>query len=332
MMLIRSAIAAACLAVGAASFVISCAGKSQSTAVAESPATTRPTVAQLATTIPSLATTRPVDLPGLHNVVAYADDIWSGSVPEGEAGFASLAAMGVKTILTVDGAEPDLEGAGKYGIRYVHLPISYGGMETTRTLEIARVVDELPKPMYIHCHHGKHRSAAAAAAALVTLGKMTNAEGEARMKVSGTAANYTGLYECVAIASVISADDRKKVDGSFPQVWKTTGMVQAMVHIDEANDHLKAIEKAGWKAPADHPDLVPAAEAGRLADGLRLLVDDHDTAQRPPEFADWMKRDAQMAQALEDGIVTGNWTNEQKSKQFAAIGQSCKACHTKYRD
>ena len=39
------------------------------------------------------------DLPGLHNVVAFHDGFWSGSVPEGDAGFASLKALGVRTII-----------------------------------------------------------------------------------------------------------------------------------------------------------------------------------------------------------------------------------------
>ena len=40
---------------------------------------------------PSLESQTPSDAPGLHNVVAYGPGCWSGSLPEGDAGFASHA-------------------------------------------------------------------------------------------------------------------------------------------------------------------------------------------------------------------------------------------------
>ena len=44
-----------------------------------------------------------------------------------------IADMGVKTILSVDGKIPDAEEAAKYGIRYVHVPIRYGGITNDHT-------------------------------------------------------------------------------------------------------------------------------------------------------------------------------------------------------
>ena len=63
--------------------------------------------------------------PGLHNVYHLSDSIISGSEPAGRAAFEELAAMGVKTILSVDGAVPDAETASELGMRYVHVPIQY---------------------------------------------------------------------------------------------------------------------------------------------------------------------------------------------------------------
>ena len=57
---------------------------------------------------PTMADQKPRDYPGLHNVVAYHDGYYSGSVPEGAEGFDALAGMGIKTIISVDGAEPDV--------------------------------------------------------------------------------------------------------------------------------------------------------------------------------------------------------------------------------
>ena len=126
------------------------------------------------------ATDAPRDLPGLHNVVDFrgqgADGFYSGSVPEGDAGFDALVGLGVKTVISVDGALPDLARAKARGLRYVHLPIGYDGFDDARKAELVRAVRDLPRPIYLHCHHGKHRSAGAAATIAVSLGWMTNAQ------------------------------------------------------------------------------------------------------------------------------------------------------------
>jgi len=154
---------------------------------------------------PTMADGAPRDLPGLHNVVAYHEGFWSGGVPEGQAGFDSLRSLGVRTVISVDGALPDLALAKAAGLRYVHLPIGYDGFDDARKAELVRAVRDLPKPLYLHCHHGKHRSAGAAATVAVSLGWMTNAEAAARMKVSGTAEGYKGLWACTAKAAPMMA-------------------------------------------------------------------------------------------------------------------------------
>ena len=106
-------------------------------------------------------------LPARHlpNALQVHLQVISGGQPEGEAGFAELKGLGIKTIISVDGAKPDLELAKKFGLRYVHLPHGYDGIPEERVEELAKAVRDLPGPIYIHCHHGKHRSPAAASAA-----------------------------------------------------------------------------------------------------------------------------------------------------------------------
>ena len=282
-------------------------------------------------TQPSLNATTPSDLPGLLNVVVYANGLYCGAVPEGDEGFASLGSLGIKTIISVDGAQPEVERATAHGMRYVHLPIGYDGMDKARTLQIARAVKELPHPIYIHCHHGKHRSAAAAGAVAVTLGLLSPTQAIEKLKVSGTAPNYTGLYQCVNVATLASADELATASNDFPEHWKTDGMVQTMVEVDQTFDHLKAVEKAGWKTPADHPDLVPAAEAGKLADLLRNLKDDEHTQARPSEFAAALISASKQAETLEEGI-SGNEPPATLSAKFKIVADSCKKCHADFRD
>lgn len=53
----------------------------------------------------------PHELPGLPNVLRISDQLLSGGSPEGDEGFRSLQALGVKTVITVDGARPEVEQA-----------------------------------------------------------------------------------------------------------------------------------------------------------------------------------------------------------------------------
>jgi protein tyrosine phosphatase (PTP) superfamily phosphohydrolase (DUF442 family) len=292
--------------------------------------------------MPTVADQLPRDYPGVHNAVAFHEGFVSGSVPEGEAGFDTLAAMGVKTIISVDGAEPEVGKAAARGMKYIHLPIGYNGFDESRRLELARAVSVsmAEGPVYIHCHHGKHRSAGAAAAVAASLGWQTPAAGVERMRVAGTAANYTGLYACAMNAGVIEPARLEELPRAFPSVARATGMVKSMVQIDEAMDHLKLIEKAGWVTPGDHPDLVPVAEAGRMADLLRAQAEGEYTRRKPAEFAAMMRESQRRAQSLEDLLAEpvdrssagGRARAEKLSAQFKLVAASCKDCHAKHRD
>lgn len=284
--------------------------------------------------IPEPSETSPREYAGIHNAVAYHPGFVSGSVPEGDAGLDTLAAMGVRTIISVDGAEPEVEKARARGMRYIHLPIGYNGFDERRRLELTRATRDAMAhgPVYIHCHHGKHRSAGAAAAIGVGLGWLSPEEGVARMKVSGTAANYTGLYACAASATPLDASTIDGVPPEFPSVSKPSGIVRGMVEIDEAFEHLKSIEKAGWAVPSDHPDLVPAAEAGRLADLYRSLLDLPNTKRRPADFAALMNRAHSEAQTLEGLLVSGEKDTAKLSAAMKFVAASCKDCHAKHRD
>ncbi|MGQ0626495.1 MAG: hypothetical protein ACT4PL_00140 [Phycisphaerales bacterium] len=319
--------------------LVACAGSSQpsakgseSASPACAPSEGPEGVVAAGLTLPAIDAPAPVEYPGLHQVVAYGKGLYSGAAPEGPEAMTSLKRLGFKTVVSVDGAAPEAEAARALGMRYVHLPIGYNGMTKERTLEIARAIRDLPGPVYVHCHHGKHRSAGAAGAAAVTLGLATNAQALARMKTSGTAANYTGLFQCVSVAQLATTIDLDGASGEFPERWVTSGLVAGMVEADHAFDHLREIEKAGWKAPKDHPDLVPAAEAGRLADLMRVLSEDAETKSRGAECAEWFVKAAREIVALEDGLVKNPTDMAGHTARMKVVTASCKECHVKYRD
>ena len=313
--------------------LIACSASNQH-AASTPPSPTPPAVpAQPAITTPSLSDSKPVHLPGLHNVVAYHDNYYSGGVPESSEAFDTLKFLGIKTVISVDGAIPDVKSAEARGIRYIHLPIGYNGFDDTRRLELARATRDALNdgPVYIHCHHGKHRSAAAAAAAVTALGYMSADDAIARMKVSGTAPNYIGLYACVASTTAVDLTTLDSVPADFPSVSKPADFVQAMLDLDEMLDHLTQIKNANWKAPADHPDLVPAAEAGRLADTPRILAESSRAQREKPGFAQALLDDSANAQRLEDSILAGA-DSATLTDHLKLVAASCKDCHAKYRD
>ena len=98
-----------------------------------------------------------------------------------------------------------LDKAKARGMRYIHLPIGYNGFDEARKLELVRATRDsmATGPVYLHCHHGKHRSAGAAGTVAVSLAWLTTDQAVERMKVSGTAPNYKGLYACTSHAVVL---------------------------------------------------------------------------------------------------------------------------------
>ena len=91
-----------------------------------------------------------------------AERIGQGGQPAGEVAFQNLKALGFKSVLNVDGAVPDVEAAERQGLVYVHVPIGYDGIARDEALRIVKAAEMCEKPVYVHCHHGRHRGPAAA--------------------------------------------------------------------------------------------------------------------------------------------------------------------------
>jgi hypothetical protein len=65
------------------------------------------------------------ETPGLHNVLLVGRGIYSGSEPHGKEGFETLKLLGIKTVVSVDGARPNLEAAKQAGVNnYIVKPFN----------------------------------------------------------------------------------------------------------------------------------------------------------------------------------------------------------------
>lgn len=278
-----------------------------------------------------------IEAPGLHNLFAVGTNVFSGCSPEGDQAFASLARLGVKTIITVDGAKPDVESARKHGIRYVHLPHGYDGIGADLRLQLAKAGRTLPGPIYVHCHHGKHRGPTAVAVICMANSGWTTDQAESWLVAAGTATNYAGLYNVVQTFSAPTAEAMRGVPDHFPERAVVSGLVDTMVEIDEHWEHLKTLRAAGYQAPKRHPDLKPANEAV-------ILWEHYREAQRLPDSAHHGSNFVTRLQAAEIEVVEAErllrlFAREAKpdlrvhlDNIFDAMAGTCASCHQAYRD
>jgi protein tyrosine phosphatase (PTP) superfamily phosphohydrolase (DUF442 family) len=279
----------------------------------------------------STANIEKIEAKHLPNPVRVTAGVISGGLPEGDAAFAELKDLGVKTIISVDGAKPDVATAEKYGLRYVHLPHGYDGIPEDRARLLAKGVRDLPRPIYVHCHHGKHRSPAAAAVACLGAGLIGQAEATQVLKVAGTGENYLGLFQSVERTQPLGKAVLDQVPADFPATAKIPVMAEAMIEIEHIHDRLKAIEKAGWKTPADQPALARDHEALLLREQFTELLRVPEMKDRPEGFRQLTGEAETLALALEEGLKS-TIEPEVASKLFLAVSNNCKTCHREFRD
>jgi protein tyrosine phosphatase (PTP) superfamily phosphohydrolase (DUF442 family) len=278
-------------------------------------------------------TARKLDTKHLSNAIQVQPEIISGALPDQEASFAELQALGVKTILSVDGMRPDVPMAKKFGMRYVHLPNGYDGIPPDRVLELAKAIRDLPKPIYVHCHHGKHRSPAAVAAACRTLGLITPEQALNTLKLAGTNPGFRGLFQSVRLShpTADSILDSMKVD--FREISPVPPMAEMMVSIDLAMSELIAAKKENWpkwdKSATDALMLKEhMVELGRL----------EDSPARGKAFQQLLHESVLLSGSLEnelrrayDGQVTAD-SGTKSSSLLARVEDNCVRCHEQFRN
>lgn len=266
------------------------------------------------------------DYPGLHNVNRATELVLVGSEPEGEVAFQKLQELGVKTIVSVDGAKPDLELARKHGLRYVHIPIGYDRIEKESALAMVRVAKEAQGLTYVHCHHGKHRGPAAAAIICLAAGTISKPEAVELMKRAGTGKDYVGLWRDVDAFQPPSKDEKLP---ELKESAEVESLAAAMAKLDRHFEQVKLLAKSDWKAPKEHPDLDSAAEAILVEEGLK------ESLRQSKAGAD-----AKMVELLSQSVTTAGQLREalQKkdgtlaSRHLELLNQSCTRCHAEFRN
>jgi protein tyrosine phosphatase (PTP) superfamily phosphohydrolase (DUF442 family) len=252
--------------------------------------------------------------------------IYSGSEPHGDQGFKSLAQLGIKTIVSVDGATPNLNLAHKHGLQYVHVPIGYDGVPDQAGKALARLVRDADGPFYIHCHHGRHRGPAAAAVACIASGDIDGKEALKILERGGTSKDYAGLWRDVEAYKPPAQDAELP---ALVEVADIGSLSAAMAKIDRSYDNLKLCREAKWRVPENHPDLVPVQEAVILREGLheagRNLAEKYDN-----QFRTWLSDAEALTRQIEE--ILKSERPAEAEEHFERLQMSCKQCHDKHRN
>ena len=284
------------------------------------------------------------------NAVRLHEKVISGGLPEDENAFQELKALGIKTIVCVDGAKPDTEMASRFGMRYVHLPHGYDGISSQRAQELAKAVRDLEGPIYIHCHHGKHRSPAAASVACVGAGLIPPGEALTALEIAGTGKEYLGLYRSAREAIRIESEQLNSLDVEFRPTVKIPPMADAMVELEKPYHHLQQFSANRWKLLDSHPDIFPAHEALILREHFTELIRTEETKSYPPEFSDWLDHSKTATEEIEEllknehdpaladfpagarSVELNNETVVRLDQALERISKDCRKCHQAYRN
>lgn len=269
-----------------------------------------------------------------------------GGSPETEAAMAELAASGVTTIVSVDGAPPLVELAKKHGLKYVHIPVKYSTLSREQIVSLAAVLQRNHEPVYVHCHHGKHRGPAALVAALKCTA--TDLETDALLKTFGTDPKYRGLYEAARKAQPLQAHELARVPEKLPEAIQDLSPARLMSEIDCSFDQLLALRKAS--EPLENKEL-PAQlrtwqeQAIDLEEAFleyqRLI--ERQFPMMPPEqqmqYRQFLKTSLSHAAAIRSELTaTADRSDDMPARlkkccdSLDALQQSCAGCHAQFRN
>ncbi len=264
----------------------------------------------------------------IHNLHQLSDGLYSGGEPPTKEHYEQLSKLGIRTVISVDAIAPDPKLAASHGIRIVHLPIGYDGIDDQRAVELAAAIDTLEHPMFVHCHHGKHRGPAALTVGAIGAGLINNDQAERYMQTTGTSSKYPGLWEAARRAHPFNAESLKNVP-ELPARAPVSDFVDAMGQVDRLHDRLWSMAKDDWKTPEDHPDLSATAVSGQIHDLLRAMLDDEIVHQEGAGMRSMMITSIEAAAQTERAIDDGRFSDALDA--LTNLNQSCTDCHDQYR-
>ena len=202
---------------------------------------------------------RPVRIadPHLENVYQVHPKVISGGEPHGEKALNRSPRLGVKTVISVDGAKPDVDLAKKHGMRVRAFAAQ---LRRRARGSRQRTGQSGPRPGRPGLHPLPSRQAPqprAAAVACVGAGLIGPADALAILTTAGTSTNYRGLYQSAEQARPFDDALLDALEVEFRESVEVPPLADAMVALERTHDHVKQIAAAGWRPVPENPDLDP---------------------------------------------------------------------------
>ncbi len=237
-----------------------------------------------------------------------AEGVFVGPLPSGDD-WKALRERGIQTVVGVDGLPPDVDAARTHGLRVVHIPIGYDGIDHHAAGQLTRVAHELPRPIYVCCHHGKHRGPAAAALVCRAAGLLDEAGAIQLLQGAGTDRRYAGLWRDVRRFQPL--DNNAELPELSPRS-AVSPLRLAMSQLDRA-----------W-------DAHQAAATDQQRRETHLLVREALKESRRAAAAK-PKTPTAMIERFDHQLA--GWSNPKRTtKPTQEPGQSCLDCHERFRD
>jgi uncharacterized protein (TIGR01244 family) len=121
----------------------------------------------------------------IYNFAKVNDDYYRGGQPFGDD-YADLAAIGVKTVINLtndqDGREEEKMMVEKYGMTYLHLPMSTRKPPTDQEIATFLAAVDAAGSVYVHCVGGRHRTGVMTAVYRMTKDGLSGDEAFKEMK------------------------------------------------------------------------------------------------------------------------------------------------------
>lgn len=272
-----------------------------------------------------------IDSHHLHNLYRLGPRLYSGSAPESTEAFDELARLGIKTVISVDGTQPDVSTARQKGIRYIHLPIGYDGVPSHRVAELYHAFNSAPGPVFVHCHHGKHRGPAAVAVVCEAAAGWSPDRAIQWMHQAGTGAEYPGLYRSAAEFRPLDPESLRRRP-ALPERTATSPMVDAMVALDSTHDALRTAQKAGWPSLSNGNERNARELSVVFWEQWKELRRAPGTQTRPEDFQKWLTESENAADQLRNALAVSPPESNRANQAMTLLAKNCTACHKVHRN
>lgn len=256
---------------------------------------------------------KPAVANGPDNLIRVAPQLYSGGEPHTREQFEALQKLGVRTIISVDGALPDTQLAHEFGMRYVHVPIGYDTIPGKAVGQLDKAVKELQGPFFVHCHHGKHRGPAAAAICGRAAGWIDDKGALNLLEQAKTGKNYKGLWESVRGFQPLETRSKDPLVEQAEVDALAVVMARLSRRFEELSAKPMKTEDRRHLATLLQEDFVESARLQKVDPKIKAELEETGKL-----FADLHEKTD-----LSDGIL---------DRQIPAIKKRCDACHAAVRD